>query len=143
MTLKYESSESPADDDVAYLRKHLRAYNRAQAGDELPHQHIAVYARDESETIVGGATGEVTWGWLYVEMLWVHEDHRNHGVGSLLMTKIEDLAREYNVVGFHLGTTSFQALDFYLKCGYEVWGQLPDFPPGHINYSLRKLNRDR
>ena len=142
MKLTYESTESPDKDDVDYVRKHLRAYNRAQAGDECPQHNLAVYARTADGTMVGGATGEVTWGWLYVEMLWVHDDHRSAGVGRELLAQIEKLADAYNVVGYHLGTTDFQALDFYLKCGYEVWGQLPDFPPGHINYSLRKLSDD-
>lgn len=140
MTLKYESTESPHENDLAYVRKRLRAYNRVRAGKEFPYQQIAIFARDQKGTIVGGATGEVTWGWLYVDMLWVNEDHRGNGIGSNLMARIEELAREYNVVGYHLGTTDFQALDFYLKRGYEVWGQLPDLPPGHTNYSLRKLN---
>ena len=34
--------------------------------------------------------------------------------------------------------TSFQALPFYQKYGYQVWGQLDDFPPGHTHYYLRK-----
>ncbi|MBT8136370.1 MAG: GNAT family N-acetyltransferase [Gammaproteobacteria bacterium] len=137
MNIKYDRTENPADEDVAWVRKNLVAFNRSQA-PEQPQQKIAVYARDEQGTIIGGATGEVTWGWLYVEMLWVHEDYRGSGIGSRLLDDIEQLARKYNVVGFHLGTTDFQALDFYLRCGYEVWGQLPDFPPGHTNYSLRK-----
>lgn len=139
MSIRYETTVDPAEDDVAWIRENLVAYNRSQAGEQ-PQRKVAVYARDERGTIVGGATGEVTWGWLYVEMLWVHEEYRGNGIGTRLMTDIEQLARKYNVVGFHLGTTDFQALDFYLKSGYEVWGQLPDFPPGHTNYSLRKLN---
>ena len=141
MKLKFETTEDPADADVDWVRKNLVAYNLSQC-EEHPQRKIAVYARDDRGTIVGGATGEVTWGWLYVEMLWVHEEHRYKGVGRRLLADIEQLATRYNVAGFHLGTTDFQALDFYLKCGYEVWGQLPDFPPGHTNYSLRKLNHE-
>ncbi|MDH3646431.1 MAG: GNAT family N-acetyltransferase [Gammaproteobacteria bacterium] len=141
MTLKYESTESPRDDDVAIVRKHLRAYNRSRA-EEGPDQKLAIFARDDGNNIVGGVTGRVSWGWLYVDLLWVHENHRGHDVGSRLLAQIEDMARPYNVVGFHLGTTDFQALDFYLKNGYDVWGQLPDYPPGYTNYSLRKLNND-
>lgn len=139
MKLKYHSTESPADNDVAFVRKKLRAYNRSKA-ELQPQRDLAVFARDEDGKMVGGATGEVNWGWLYVDMLWVDEKHRGKSVGSRLLREIEDLSKPYNVVGFHLGTTDFQALDFYLKNGYEVWGQLTDFPPGHTNYSLRKLN---
>ena len=37
-----------------------------------------------------------------------------------------------------LDTTSFQALPFYLKHGYAIWGQLDDFPIGHSRYFLKK-----
>jgi hypothetical protein len=40
----------------------------------------------------------------------------------------------------HLETTSFQALDFYLKNGYEVFGQLEGKPAGHTWYYLKKEN---
>ena len=38
----------------------------------------------------------------------------------------------------HLDTLSFQALDFYKKYGYIVFGQIADLPPGHTRYYLRK-----
>ena len=38
----------------------------------------------------------------------------------------------------HLDTLSFQALDFYKKYGYTVFGQLDGLPPGHSRYYLRK-----
>lgn len=33
---------------------------------------------------------------------------------------------------------SFQALPFYQKQGYSVFGELPDMPPGHVSYFLKK-----
>ena len=140
MTLKFEKTESPDPEDVGFILKQLRAYNRAQAGVHT-EQKIAVYARNVTDKIVGGVTGEIHWGWLHVQMLWVDEVYRGQQIGSRLINDIEALAKQYNVVGFHVGTTDFQALDFYRKAGYEVWGQLPDFPPGHTNYELRKLNK--
>jgi hypothetical protein len=37
-----------------------------------------------------------------------------------------------------LETFSFQALPFYEKRGYVVFGRLPDFPPGGAKYFLAK-----
>jgi hypothetical protein len=33
---------------------------------------------------------------------------------------------------------SFQAPDFYRKLGYEEFGRLDDFPPGHSRLFFRK-----
>jgi hypothetical protein len=37
-----------------------------------------------------------------------------------------------------LDTHDFQALPFYQKLGYEIFGELEDFPPGHTRYYLKK-----
>ena len=37
-----------------------------------------------------------------------------------------------------LDTHSYEALGFYQKRGYEVFGALEDCPPGHTKYFLRK-----
>ncbi len=134
---RFETTCSPAEADVATVRTALRAFNRLKAG-KFPEQQLAVFARDRDDRIVGGATGEVTWGWLFVSMLWVHGDWRGRGIGARLLQDIEHAADRYEVTGYHLGTTSFQALEFYRRCGYALWGELPDYPPGHVNYSLFK-----
>ncbi len=52
---------------------------------------------------------------------------------------MEQYARSKGISNFHLETTSFQALPFYQKQGYQVFGELPDMPPGHTTYFLRKM----
>jgi hypothetical protein len=37
-----------------------------------------------------------------------------------------------------LDTFSFQAPDFYKQHGYQVFGELQDFPSGHQRYYLKK-----
>ena len=39
----------------------------------------------------------------------------------------------------HLDTFDFQAKDFYLKHGYEVFGVLDDCPKGHKRYYMKKV----
>jgi hypothetical protein len=40
--------------------------------------------------------------------------------------------------GAFLGSFSFQARPLYEKLGYEVFGALDDFPPGHRLFLLKK-----
>ena len=54
---------------------------------------------------------------------------------------MEQYAQSKGITHYHLETTSFQALPFYQKQGYEVFGQLPDMPPGHISYFLKKQDK--
>ena len=35
-------------------------------------------------------------------------------------------------------TYSFQQPEFYEKLGYQIFGQLNDFPEGHVKYFMKK-----
>ncbi|GAB4512833.1 MAG: hypothetical protein OHK0046_12930 [Anaerolineae bacterium] len=54
------------------------------------------------------------------------------------MQRAEELAWEAGCKNAYLDTFSFQNLVFYQKHGYEIYGQLADFPPGHTRYYLKK-----
>jgi hypothetical protein len=47
-------------------------------------------------------------------------------------------ARQRGAQHAYLDTFSFQAPGFYKKHGYQVFGELQDFPPGHQRYFLTK-----
>lgn len=52
------------------------------------------------------------------------------------MDRIEHAAGARGANAAHLDTYDFQALGFYEKRGYRVFGQLDDYPPGHTRYFL-------
>jgi ribosomal protein S18 acetylase RimI-like enzyme len=54
------------------------------------------------------------------------------------MQRAEDEARRRGCRGAWLDTYSFQARGFYERIGYEVFGVIDDFPPGHSRLFLRK-----
>jgi hypothetical protein len=72
----------------------------------------------------------------YIDLLWLRTNRR--GYGHRLMTLAEEEARERGAKNAYLDTFSFQAPDFYRRLGYEVFGELPDFPHGHQRYFFRK-----
>ncbi len=71
-------------------------------------------------------------------MLWVDEAHRGKGYGSILLEEVEKIAKEKECTLIHLDTFDFQAKDFYLKHGYELFGVLDDCPPGHKRFFMKK-----
>jgi GNAT superfamily N-acetyltransferase len=63
---------------------------------------------------------------------------RNLGVGSRLLADAEQEARRRGCHAVHLMTGSFNALPFYQKRGYTIFGELSDMPMGNTQYFMQK-----
>ena len=113
------------------------AYNEQQAGDDSS-QSLCFVLRGSDEEIAGGVIGAVHYEWFYVDLMWVREDLRGQGYGHQLLMFAEEAARARGAKHAYLDTFSFQAPGFYKKHGYQVFGELRDFPPGHTRYYLAK-----
>jgi len=124
-------------DDLAAVENQINEFNMRVTGDRDYHL-VALFLRDEDQKIVGGIIGHVWGGWLKVAFLWVDEALRGQGYGGQLLQMAEAEARAYGCKNAHLETFSFQARPFYEHHGYQVIGELPDYPPGHTSYFLRK-----
>lgn len=89
---------------------------------------------------IGGIYGYInTSTWLYIDLLFVDENYRGQDIGTELMNIAEKHARKNKCYGIRTETWSFQALGFYEKMGYELYGQLDNHPPGAIEYFLKKI----
>ena len=115
----------------------IRRFNEQMAGGSR-HQPLCFVLRAPDESIVGGLIGAIHWDWLHVDLLWLREDLRGHGHGHRLLAMAEDEARRRGAKNAYLDTFSFQAPDFYREHGYQVFGELRDFPAGHQRYFLTK-----
>ena len=127
----------PEDAVWGIIGQGLDAYNIQQAG-EYQYQRICFALQAADQTIVGGILGDIFWGWLHIDLLWVKDDLRGCGYGQRLLAAAEEEARKRGAKHAFLDTFSFQAPAFYLKHGYQVFGELPDFPAGHQRYFLKK-----
>ncbi|MEG1257202.1 GNAT family N-acetyltransferase [Clostridium sp.] len=78
------------------------------------------------------------WNCLYIDVLWVKEEFRQEGYGSAILVEVEKIAKEKGCKLIHLDTFDFQAKDFYLKHGYEIFGVLDDCPLEHKRYYMKK-----
>lgn len=91
------------------------------------------------DQLAGGIVGKKQYDTLHISLLGVDEAHQKSGIGSKLMAAMEQKALQEEVKTITLTTKSYQALDFYLKNGYEVFGELADVPlVGTTKYYLVK-----
>ncbi len=128
----------PDSADVQTIEDGLMAYNLRHAPPEN-YRRLVVLLRAEDGTLCGGIIGNTWWDWLRIDVLWVDERVRGQGWGTSLMQAAEAEAIRRGCHHTFLDTMSFQALPFYLKLGYTVFGQLDDLPVGHSRYFLQKV----
>ena len=127
----------PSETETDYIREALNQFNCAHVGDD-GHTPLHLIEYDADGSIIGGLLGGTYWGWMYIDILWVREDHRRYGIGSRLLTEAEKEAMRRGCHHVHVDTMSWQAPMFYQKHGYEVIGVLPDIPRGNQKYLLMK-----
>lgn len=114
----------------------LTAYNTSKAGPSK-WKRFAVSVRKDG-VVRGGIIGSTMWNWCFIELLWIDEALRGTGIGSELMAKAEALAAKRGARHIYVDTFSFQGDGFYQKLGYEIYGELGDFPPGHRRIWLKR-----
>ena len=128
---------NPSKKETELIREALFEFNRENVGDD-GHTPLNIVEYDADGNIIGGILGGTYWGWMYIDILWVHENHRGKGIGSKLLTEAETEAKARGCHHVHLDTMSWQAPKFYEKHGYSVIGILPDIPEGNQKYLLMK-----
>ena len=115
----------------------LADYNILQAGPSgnLP---LAVLIKDEGGQIVGELWGNTGYEWLFTQLLVVPEDSRGKGVGSEVMRLAEQEALRRGCHSSWLDTFEFQARGFYERLGYTCFGELANYPTGHVRFFMQK-----
>ena len=106
---------------------------------ERPFIQINKVIKDLNGGVLAGINSvSYCWNCIYIDALWVKKGFRKEGYGSILLNEIEKIAKEKECKLIHLDTFDFQAKDFYIKHGYEVFGILDDCPSGHKMYYMKK-----
>jgi GNAT superfamily N-acetyltransferase len=129
--------EEVSAEDRETILTGLRAFNESQIGP-ANHLPVQLVVRDAQREVIGGLLGDTKWGWLYVDKLWIAERARGLGLGSRLLARAEDVARERGCIGVFLSTFEHQARPFYEQRGYELFGTLDGFPAATRQYYLCK-----
>jgi GNAT superfamily N-acetyltransferase len=98
---------------------------------------LSILIRQNGET-TGGLLGRTSYRRLTVELLFVPESLRGQGAGERVLRQAEEEARKRDCLGAWLETFSPDAKRFYVRSGYRVFGEIPDYPPGNTRYFLSK-----
>ena len=140
-SMKIETILNPTDEDLAVVNHGLHMFNLAQLGEKIISTYfkVLVLAKNGDNSVVGGISGEMYWDWLHIDTLWVDENDRGQGIGSGLLKQIESIAILEGFFGSHLETTDFQAVGFYRKNGYQIFGELEGKPKGHSWFYMKKF----
>lgn len=122
-----------------YVRNKMYEYNKKHFPQDLAgrYQEVQLFLKDDNEQVCGGILGEVCWNWLEIHYLYIEQEFRKSGYGTKLLSEVETIARKKRCEFIKTDTLSFQALDFYKKHGFEVYGLIEN-AGGYTHYYLKK-----
>jgi len=130
------------EEETQFVEDKLVAFNKNHVPftQKRDFENLNFNIKDKNEFVIAGINSVVyCWKVLYIGILFVAESYRGQQLGSLLLNKVEDQAKTMEASLSHLDTFDWQAKDFYLKAGYEVFGVLDACPPGHKRYYMKKI----
>lgn len=135
VSIHLESSPSEEDDSV--VRNGLQRFNYSIT--RTREIHYSVFAKNNLEEIIGGALVYIGRDSAFLDIFWVHKHYRKKGIGRSLLAAVEKHAGDVKGCEWvKLDTFSFQAPDFYLKCGYELYGEVKNFTNEDSKIFFRK-----
>jgi ribosomal protein S18 acetylase RimI-like enzyme len=117
----------------------VRGFNRTLFANHLPGRDLAIAIRDPDRgEPVGGLCARTAGGWLAIELIFVPETFRGMGLATQLIAMAEEEAKRRDCHSAWLDTMNPQALTLYRRLGYEVFGELKDYPVGFNRFFLQK-----
>lgn len=109
MKLRLENTDSKKTQELGNL---IRSYNRSKR-EFSKSEPLNIYVEDEHGNLLAGIAAETFGNWLEIEYLYVNEDLRGQGIGSEILCRAEQEARERKCKYSFVDTYQFQAPDFY------------------------------
>ena len=128
--------DDPDPDDVTALDDRLAAFTIGVTG-HAPPQPLGVFAREHG-SLAAGIHGWTWGGCCELVTLWVDEPRRGRGLGRALLEAAEARARARGCRQVVLLTHAVQAPGLYTSAGYELVGEVDDYPTGSAAYWFRK-----
>ena len=135
--MNLEITDRIKEDDEKIIRQGLLEFNLSRIEDKNP-KDLGIYLQDETSKKLAGLIGNTHGNWLFVKFLWVSEELRGQNIGSKILKKAEETAKERGCKYVFLDTFSFQAPMFYKKYGYKEVFALEEYPITGKRYYFTK-----
>lgn len=132
--------DEPTAEESKQILKLLLDFNALHTAHLIERPDLGILLRDpDTFEIIGGLYAVDEYNWLFIKYLVVSEALRGQGFGTRLMAEAERVARERECAGIFLDTFDFQAKPFYLKLGFEQFGELEGDAQTPRRFFLKKL----
>jgi GNAT superfamily N-acetyltransferase len=139
--VEFDLEDHPDPNDIEFLESQIRqaAAVAMGLGDE---RELAIFVR-EAGHVVAGISGW-TWGdCCELQNLWVEPGRRGRGLAAQLLAAAEAEAEARGCRQTVHFTYTFQARALYENRGYELVGEVTDFPSGtDVLWYRKALGRD-
>jgi GNAT superfamily N-acetyltransferase len=136
--MKFIRKEQLSKKEQQTLWNGIEDFTQPIVGDTGRHD-LSFLLHDDSGEMIGGVQGNYdNFGWLWIDSLWVSKNVRGKGLGIQLLNKIETEAIEKGCTNAHLTSFSYQAANFYINQGYDIFGELKNYPQEHSRCWLKK-----
>ena len=138
--IPYEISDGN-EEEAEYICDQLDDGFNAKHLDISDHGYIKINRKlvnKEGKVVAAIMAGvdDINLGWVW--KIWVDEEYRHQGLGTLLLKHFEKKAKEVGATKINSMEIYDWNIDFFLKAGYKVNGALDDFPKGHTYYLIDK-----
>ena len=134
--------EYSIEDNERFLSDLLDQYQKDNTGIVKNKKKEYSFAVFEEEHQIGGITGRIYGNTFHISLLAVNEGYRKNGIGKILLEKLENIANDEKIKHLTVSTQDYQALEFYKKYGFNVFGKLVNAPfDGTTKYYLEKVLR--
>ena len=99
---------------------------------------VEIGIMDEGQLVAGLLATMTVYKIMYVSSVFVKEEYRRKGLGTLLMREMEKRAKDLGANMIRLDTFEWQGKGFYEALGYEQVGQYTNDEDGFSEYFFLK-----
>ena len=132
---EYVIDNSPSASDDQIIRNGIVNFNSQTINEKATH--FSVFAKDGNQ-IIGGALIWEHSDALYIDVLWCNEQYRKQGIGTKIITMIDDAAKNKGLPKIFVDTYEFQARAFYEKHGFYCIGTITKYLKDYDRIFMRK-----